>query len=133
MQFLGILFIVFLLIALFGDRISRWFNGFMQRRAEDALRRMMGMPSRKEERKARKRAERESGKNFDSRADSRSRDSRRGSDGHIIPPEYAEDVEFTEFRDFSASTQSSGGTDVEYHESQVEEAEYVEIKTSGKK
>lgn len=61
--------------------------------------------------------------------------SRRRNQGPIIPKEYAEDVEFTEIREFQDTTiieESAAGTRV-YHESQVSDVEFVEIKTSPKK
>lgn len=128
MTFLGILIIVILVVSLFGDRISQWFKGFMARRAEDAMRRMMGMPSRKEERRARKEAQQRA-ERFHS-AGGHTYNPRRDN-GPIIPGEYAEDVEFVEIKEYSETTrihadeQEAGEV---YHESQVEEADYIEIK-----
>lgn len=101
--------------------IARW----MQNRTEDTIRRMMGMPSRKEEKKAKKRAEKEA-----ARSNSNSRRTHRNSQSPqspIIPKEYAEDVEFTEYREFSYKETTVTTDNKTYHESQVEDVEYKEV------
>ena len=68
-----------------------------------------------------------------SASSSRSYGRRRGTrhDGPIIPKEYAEDVEFVETIDYSetviAASDRKGNTTV-YHESQVTDVEWEEIK-----
>ena len=104
----------------------------MARRAEDTMRRMMGMPTRKEEERRRKAAEREA-----SRGAGRQRGDfsyQRGSDTYDSAPtlrEYAEDVDFEEFKDYSTETRIGAdgpAPEYAYAESQVEDAQYVEIK-----
>lgn len=123
-----------LLLRFLRPYIQRWLMG----RMEDAMRRRMGMPTRKEEERMRREASRSGSSASSSRASRDTSDTysrqrqysyRRGHGDPIIPKEYAEDVEFTEVKTYS-QTDISGG-DVshgEYHESQVEDAEYVEIK-----
>lgn len=57
---LGALFIIFLLLFLLGPLLSRYVVPWLQRWAlgkmEDRIRRMAGMPTRKQEKKARRRA-----------------------------------------------------------------------------
>lgn len=51
--------------------------------------------------------------------------------GKIIPPEYGEDVEYTEFRTYSEETVIAGDSKTahdEYSESQISDAEWVEVK-----
>ena len=50
----------------------------------------------------------------------------------IIPKEYAEDVEFVEIKEYSETTIEThkATSSVKYHESQVSDAEWVEIKSS---
>lgn len=132
MKFVIILIVVILIITLFGDRISRLIREFIAHRTEDVIRRMMGMPTRKEEKRARK----ERGNAYKRATTGFSDNSSRH--GHsaetekpLIPKEYAEDVEFIEIKDYSSKTiveDTNGGKTRIYHESQVEEAEYVEIK-----
>ena len=101
--------------------IARW----AQRRAENMLRRAMGMPPHGD-RKERKQAFRTSADG--SRASSRRR---RAPMGPLIPKEYAVDVEFTEIHSYSEDTVISGGEDgsVKYRtESQVSDAEIIEIR-----
>ena len=57
-----------------------------------------------------------------------------GGDTHIIPPEYAEDVEFVEIKEFSSATiteeRAGDGrrSRVEYAESQVSDVEWEEVR-----
>ena len=107
----------------------------MARRAEDMMRRMMGMPSRKEEERARRKAGRESrsGGSSTHRCGEGTRRHHRQpqTDAADLLNSVAEDVEFTEIREFDSTTIISDDTDghrVEYREEQVSDAEYVEIK-----
>lgn len=143
--FLVILFLIWLI---FGRQIKSWFAGFMARKTEDYLRKAAGLPPRpgsKEDRRRRREEERKASA-FTSRG-SRSRNSsdrfgssRRGanSDSHepLIPKEYAEDVEFVETISYSESTtigiQESDGRRTVYHESQVSDVEWEEIKIKKK-
>ena len=138
---MGYIFLFILILVLAWPLWRRWFYSFIQRRAEDTLRKMMGMPSRKEEAR-RKKAEESRQKR--QRASSSASYGRRSSasyygnsdSSHIIPPEYAEDVEFSEVREFR-QTEINGTESGRRHksdrnstvvESQVEDVEFIEIK-----
>lgn len=115
----------------------RWFQRMMLRRTEDMIRRMTGMPSRKEEERRRRDRQKESGSNARAR---RGRASSRqpghmDESAHQAMRSYAEDVEFTEVREFSQTTisESETGSDGSWHESQVSDAEFTEIKTGGRR
>lgn len=134
MHILIIIIILILIWMIFGARIRAWIgrqmSNFIANRTEDYIRRATGMPPREKKRKSHK--TRESQGN-----DSRQQTSRRRSNysGHspIIPPEYAEDVEFTEIREFSQTdieARFNDGSKVEYHESQVSDVEWVEIRSN---
>lgn len=117
-------------------------------RTEDYLRKATGMPPRPGSREERRqqRASQQSqyrssesegsyyynssgysnGSAFRSRSRRRSRYS---SNEPLIPREYAEDVEFVEIKSFSQSTiKETVETEKQYHESQVSDVEWVEIK-----
>lgn len=125
MTFLIILVVLFLVWPM----IRRWVQQFMMRRFEDTLRRAMGQPTRREEEKMRRRSR--------SRGDetARGRQGRRGAAMSIRPAalmkEVAEDAEYTEIREFGereTSCASAGSQDYFSRETQVSDAEYVEIK-----
>lgn len=119
---MAIFLIVLLIIALLWPYITRWISRYMARKAEDYLRDMTGMPPRDD--KSRGKKGRQSG-----RAARSGRGESRGAEP-IIPKEYAEDVEFTEIKEYSEAdlleTDDDGRV---YHESQVEDAVFTEIKT----
>lgn len=137
--FLIILIVVWLLFIIFRPAITRWTQQFMARRAEDMMRRMMGMPSRKEEQRRKRQASRGS----ESQADGRQprggagRSSRRYHrspryDAADLMRSVAEDVEYTEIREFESTTivdESDGNTRV-IDEEQVADVEYTEIRGS---
>ena len=139
---MGIFLIIVIIVVFCWPWISRWIRQYMARRAEDFLRRATGMPPRPGSRED-KRRQRAYGQNqYKAREDSSSassssysrrarqhRRARRGYDEPIIPPEYAEDVEFVETKSFSETTiGASDGPGRQYTESQVSDAEWVEIK-----
>lgn len=105
----------------------------MARRAEDMVRRMAGMPSRKEEQRRRKRQEKERRNrtsNTDNYGSRRYRDDDE-EDGVVSMRHYAEDVEYSETKELSETTIVEDGGDGKrrvYRENQVSDAEYVEIK-----
>lgn len=126
-----VLVLLFVIICLLWPWIARWIRGYMARRAEDMIRRMAGMPSRKEEERMRRRREREEESGYS--ADRGYSRSRRGpqEDGVRCMREYAEDVEFTEIREFSASGiigEEENASRREFNESQVSDAEYTEVR-----
>lgn len=101
--------------------IARW----AQRRAENMLRRAMGMSPHSKQ-NDRKHA-------FRTSADNRRESSRRhhAPDGPLIPKEYAVDVDFTEIHSYSEETVISDAGDgrVKFRtESQVSDAEIIEIR-----
>lgn len=134
-----ILVIVFLLMVLgpvlgrlLGPVFQRWALGKM----EDNMRRMAGMPTRKEERKAAKRAAKRQKKGADGfrRAayGSRSHAGAPGPSPASLLRDYAEDVEFTEIREFSDEikigvSDTRKGTKYKIEE-QIEDVEFTEIK-----
>lgn len=133
----AIFLIILLVIWLCWPAISRWLQRMMLRRTEDIIRRMTGMPPRKEEERSRRNRQKESGP--DARARRGRGDSRQSGhmdeSAHQAMRSYAEDVEFTEVREFSQTTISENETSGEgyRYESQVSDAEFTEIKTGGKR
>lgn len=119
---------IILCVWLLWPNISRWLQRKAADKAEDYIRRATGMPPRPDSREGRRRQRSERREGFS--ASSSRRRYADTSDSPIIPPEYAEDVEYVETKDFSETTigvSDSKGTRT-YHESQVSDAEYVEIK-----
>ena len=137
-----IIILLILLLPLIFPYIGRMVKGYFMGKMEDNMRRMMGMPSRAEEKKARKREEREQ------RNDRRRQESEgsrrygfrnRGRNHNVGHPSedlrmmqvYAEDVEFVEIREYSAEIrfeqdERTGNTRVVYEE-QVSDAEFIVI------
>lgn len=147
--FFAIILILILVWMFFGDRIRHWLQRRMMEKFEDAVRARMGMPSAKEERRQRKAAEKQARNNS-------TYNGRRQKDGAyynpgpnagaassqsvgdtIIPREYAEDVEYVEYKEYSTSTTviseedtTTGRTKTRViTESQVSDVEFVEIKS----
>ncbi len=142
-----VLVILAIVWLLFGQQIKNWLAGFMARRTEDYIRKATGMPPRPGSREA-KRQQREEQKAqsqrssqgaygyYDGRSSRRRRATRSYSNEPLIPKEYAEDVEFTETISYSESTigvASSDGNTTVYHESQVSDVEWEEIKVKTKR
>lgn len=100
--------------------IARW----AQRRAENMLRRAMGMPPRDKQTQRKHAFRNSSGRN-----EGTSR-YHRGRTGPLIPKEYAVDVDFTEIHSYSEDTVISGNGDhVKFRtECQVSDAEIIEIR-----
>lgn len=124
---MGVFLIILLILALLWPYIMRWMRGYLMRKAEDRLRQMMGAPQRQEERR----------QNRQRRDDSRRGDTRpRRSNPHPAQAmkEVAEDVRYTEIIDYSESTstvdvqEENGTRRREYHEEQVEDVKFTEIK-----
>ena len=131
MRGLGILILVVLFLWLIWPAISRWLKRKAMERAEDYMRRSMGMPPRDKKRK-------NDTYNASGSSQSYSQRTRRnpfgqeryGADEPLIPKEYAEDVEFTETKDYSATEikEQPAKTVENYHESQISDAEWTEVK-----
>lgn len=119
-----------------------WIQRYMARKAEDMIRRQMGMPPREKKSWRQRRAEAKQqsagGADRQYHADGASRKGRRTqkSDEPIIPREYAEDVEFVEIKEFenievAAETVDDKGRKTsrrERVETQISDAEWVDIK-----
>lgn len=123
--FLVILIVIFALWPI----ILRWLRPlimrYMQRKAEDYIRKAAGFPPREEQRKRRA-----SSKSSGNAHRTQSGYQRQTDDGPVIPREYAEDVEFVEYKQYSSDTTiKSDGHRVEIkEESQVSDVEWEEIK-----
>lgn len=123
-------FIIFIVcvvaFALLLPKLQEWFKGFMMRRAEDTMRRMFGMPSRKEEERARRQQQKQHKQKTHNRA------SADESEAVKDMQTYAEDVEFTEYTEYSQTEiiEDNGKGNRRYfrEESQVSDAEFTEIK-----
>lgn len=117
--------------------ISRWLKRQMANRAEDYIRKATGMPPRPDSREGRRR-QREAGTSYgNSRqaAGAHASSAKKGyygsnDDDSLIPKEYAEDVEFVETKSYSETTidTHTAASSATYHESQVSDVEWVEIK-----
>ena len=138
---MGILIVIIVLVVVCWPWISRWFRGFLARRTEDYLRKATGMPPRPGSREAKRQAREQERSQQQARQQesyaysggSRSRRRRNpySHQGPIIPKEYAEDVEFVEMVSYSENTigvADNAGNAKVYHESQVSDVEWVEIK-----
>lgn len=146
MTFLIILIILIVCWPWISRYLRRWVNGFMARRAEDMMRRMMGMPSRREEERRRKAGRREKGRESGFRdagtdANPSSRRGGRRQRGHRQYPRghvaamlqaVAIDTDFIEIREFSSSTiaESDGQTVTFTYEEQITDVRFTEIKGS---
>lgn len=100
----------------------------LQRKMEDNLRQAFGMPPRPKKGNASRGSRQQSDSSTDSdRYSSRAR-GYAGSEP-IIPPEYAEDVEYVEIKEFTQTEIGEKRADGSYvHEQQVSDAEWEEIK-----
>ena len=131
MRGLGILILIVVFFWLVWPAISRWLKRKAMQRAEDYMRASMGMPPRDKKKNKYNKEQKNSSDNFYYQ---RQRRNPFGNDSYsnqsIIPKEYAEDVEFTETKEFSNSEeQKSSSRNINtYHESQISDAEWTEIK-----
>lgn len=129
--FLIILIILFVCWPWITKWTGRWFRGFMSRRAEDMMRRMMGMPSRKEEKRRRSAGggKRDYHRQWQS-AGGRSYRRPPRENAATLMKSVAVDVEYTEIKEFnSASFVTDDGRNVRIvTERQVSDVEYTEIK-----
>lgn len=135
--------LIILLLPLVFPYIGRWIKSYAMGKMEDNMRRMMGMPTRSEEKRARKeqaRTERESKRDEDRGSSRRYGFRNRGRNHNVGNPSedirmmrlYAEDVEFVEIREYSADIQfkqdlNTGHIKITVEE-QVSDAEFVVIK-----
>ena len=123
--------IILLILFLLWPRIIRWLRPFLQRwmmrRMENYVRKATGMPPRDSRRRS------------DDRRDSRRRRDWQRAErwtpehpGRVIPPEYAEDVEFTESIEYSSDRietdkRHNGRNGGFKSESQVSDVEWEDI------
>lgn len=130
---MGTVLIILIVLALLWPWILKWLHGFMARRAEDMLRKMTGQPTRRQERKMKRERQR-----ADNTQSSR-RQRRRHPATHPADElrKVAVDVEYTESVDYSETSVIDNGKTSsrrEYHEQQVEDVKFTEIKDkTGKK
>lgn len=130
---MGTVLIILIVLALLWPWILKWLRGFMARRAEDMLRKMTGQPTRRQERKMKR--ERQRADN----TQSSHRQRRRHPATHPADElrKVAVDVEYTESVDYSETSVIDNGKTSsrrEYHEQQVEDVKFTEIKDkTGKK
>lgn len=122
---LGILILIVVFFWLIWPTIARWLKKKAMERAEDYVRSSMGMPPRDKRRKG---GNHQNGPYYE-RERGNSHYNHRGEHGPIIPKEYAEDVEFIETKDYSEKEPIKTAKVKEvYKESQISDAEYIEIK-----
>lgn len=142
--FFAFILICILIWVLFGESIKKWAQRRMIQKMEDAIRAQMGMPSSKEER--RRKAGQQSPRNarqysknaFYTPGPNANAPSNQSIGSIIIPKEYAEDVEFTEYREFSQKATIISEKDPRTGrshsrvviESQISDVEYVEFKNT---
>lgn len=130
---MGTVLIILIVLALLWPWILKWLRGFMALRAEDLLRKMTGQPTRRQERKMKRERQR-----ADNTQSSR-RQRRRHPATHPADElrKVAVDVEYTESVDYSETSVIDNGKTSsrrEYHEQQVEDVKFTEIKDkTGKK
>lgn len=132
----GIFFLVLLLVFVFWPYISKWLARKAQKKLHDYFLRSMGLQPEKETRKQRKQREQRQREYEGQQAQRRREYSRQQRNKEpLIPKEYAEDVEFVETKEFSSSSSTIESNDkyTIYHESQISDVEWVEIKTKPKK
>lgn len=134
--FLIVLFLIIIWM-FFGERIKAWSRRRLMEKMEDAIRSQMGMPSTKEERKRRRDTEKRTQRKRNTWQHTPHQQSNQSAGNVIIPREYAEDVEFVEYKEYSEKatiidkedTASGKRTSKIVAESQVSDVEYVEIKS----
>ena len=135
---MGIIFLLIIIaLFLFRHQISAWIRAFMARRAEDMIRKMAGMPTRKEEqRRAKEKARKEKAQSSRTAGRKSNRATTAAPEqAHRRMQEYAEDVEYTEIREFESveiATETHDGKRRVVVESQISDVEYTEIKVSNK-
>lgn len=124
--FIAVIVVLWLLWPRISTMVRVWLMKRLQRQAEDYIRKAAGMPRSDESRRS---PRREQPRRPDAQRQRNTYYRRTGeSDSSDIMKQYAEDVEFTEIHESSASAgRTADGT--EWHESQVSDAEWVEIKT----
>lgn len=130
---MGTVLIILIVLALLWPWILKWLRGFMARRAEDMLRKMTGQPTRRQERKMKRERQRADNTQSSRRQHSRHPATHPADELRKV----AVDVEYTESVDYSETSVIDNGKTSsrrEYHEQQVEDVKFTEIKDkTGKK
>lgn len=135
MQGLGILILIVLFFWIVRPWIARWLKRKAMERAEDYMRSSMGMPPR-DKKKKRGSYSNDDGNAFYQRERRNPFDGSHKNKEPLIPKEYAEDVEFVETISYSETIEFQKKPDKSSkpsHESQISDAEFIEIKESGSK
>lgn len=122
----GIFCVILFLILVLGPSLRRLFAPMLQRwmlgKMEDNMRRMAGMPTRKEEKKRRKQEGR--------KAAAREAQTKKNPHSTVgMLRHVAEDVEYTEIKEFGGDEPIGKTVKVSYRvEEQIEDADFTEIK-----
>lgn len=127
MKGFAILLLIVVFLCFVWPSIARWLKRKAIERTEDYILKSMGFPPRDKKKRKQESSDDPLGNQYYSQH--RRRQYRRYS-GPIIPPEYAEDVEFVEYIDYSGMEylqRISRHVDI-YFESQISDAEWSEIK-----
>ena len=130
MRGLGILVAIVIFFWLIWPVIARWLKRKAMERTEDYIRASMGMPPRDKNR-GKGKDQRDQRDSFYRQQQRNHSQNHRSPDEPIIPKEYAEDVEFVETKEYSSETRihADGKTTIEtYHESQISDVEWTEVK-----
>ena len=127
MRGLGILILIVIFFWLIWPALSRWLKRKAMERAEDYMRSSMGMPPRDKKKRKSQWEQRSTSQDNYYRQQNRNAVNR---EEPIIPKEYAEDVEFTEIKEYSHTEINSGSSNKKetFHESQISDAEWTEVK-----
>ena len=129
-----IIVLLLILLPLLWPYISRAIRNYMMGRFEDRMRRMMGMPTRAEEKKARRKEREATGASAGRSSRTRGRNHNAGDPSADIRMmrTYAEDVEFTEIREYSEDIEfgeeNAGKKNGVKMEEQVSDAEFTVVK-----
>ena len=136
MRGLGILILIVVFFWLIWPMIARWLKRKAAEKAEDYMRSTMGMPPRDKSRKRNQGYEQRTDREYNPYGQQRGNHFRHeGGEEPLIPKEYAEDVEFVETKDYSSTTTYSETSKKKvetYHESQISDVEWTEIKSRSK-
>lgn len=129
MRGLGILLLVVVFLVFVWPAISRWLKRKAMDKAEDYLRRSMGMPPRDKNSRKKNSTGSYSQDRYNHSYQRQDHNRSSARQEPIIPKEYAEDVEFVETKDFSSTETHTSNVNFEsFHESQISDADWTEIK-----
>ncbi len=133
-----ILIAIFYLVWLLLPRISVLIRRYMMHKAEDYMRRSMGLPPREKRSwwsrfrpaAGKKRETSDPQQNTRRSKGSKRYHPRNSNPGPVIPRDYAEDVEYVEIKEFSSKESvTADGEGIKYKlQEQVSDVEWVEIK-----